>query len=69
MRVTATGEIRSCLFRDDSVPIMEALRMRDVPALQSLLLAAAATKPREGGTGIPREADVPRHRHMSRIGG
>ncbi|HCL79178.1 MAG TPA: GTP 3',8-cyclase MoaA [Synergistaceae bacterium] len=69
LRVTATGELRSCLFRDDSVPIMEALRMRDASALQALILAAAAAKPREGGTGLPKETDSPGYRHMSRIGG
>lgn len=64
LRVTATGEVRACLFSNEQIPILEALRSRDVAVLQKRLLEAVASKP---AVGMLLNRDEPRS--MSKIGG
>ncbi len=64
LRVTATGEVRACLFSNDQVPILDVLRARDAAALHERLLKAVASKP---AIGMRLNRDEPRS--MSKIGG
>jgi len=63
LRITATGELRSCLFSPEGASLREALREGDLEAVRGLILAEAGRKPK-----CWKEASAST-RHMSQIGG
>lgn len=63
LRVTATGQLRTCLFAKEGVELLPALRRRDEHGLQKLIREAAFLKP-ESWTILDNS-----ERHMSQIGG
>ncbi len=63
LRITASGELRSCLFSEKGVSLMEPLRRGDLETVRELILAEAGRKPK-----CWRDAAAS-SRHMSRIGG
>jgi cyclic pyranopterin phosphate synthase len=64
LRVTSTGELRTCLFSNGQVSIFDTLRARDEAVLRERLFEAAALKPESGM--IPDRSERCR---MSAIGG
>jgi cyclic pyranopterin phosphate synthase len=48
LRVTAEGDVKSCLFRSAEVSVAESLRARDMEAVKRNILHAAAMKPAVG---------------------
>lgn len=63
LRITATGEMRTCLFSAEGTPLLPLLRERDSEALQRAIKEAAFKKPKSWtATGNT-------ERHMSQIGG
>lgn len=63
LRITATGELRSCLFSPEGVSLREALRAKDLETVRGLIVAEAGRKPK-----CWKDASVS-SRHMSQIGG
>ncbi len=63
LRITATGEMRTCLFSNEGTPLLSFIRERDTEALQKTIMEAAFRKPKSwtiiGNT----------EHHMSQIGG
>jgi cyclic pyranopterin phosphate synthase len=68
LRLTSDGRLRPCLFSDDEVDIISALRNgQSQERLKEIFLQAIAKKPRQHQTGVlPRQEVV---RAMSMIGG
>lgn len=63
VRVSASGDLRMCLFADTEVPLRDKIRERDRNGLRDLIIAGAKEKPRcwnDVRSG---------KRHMSQIGG
>ena len=63
LRVTALGEMKPCLFSDESVELGTAIRIKDKDCLKELILKAVSIKP-SGWKMIDRSDS-----RMSRIGG
>lgn len=63
LRITASGELRSCLFSTEGVSLREALRNGDLETVRNLVLAEAGKKPK-----CWRDATATTQ-HMSQIGG
>ncbi len=63
LRVTAAGELRSCLFSREGVLLRPALRNGDLETLRGLILSEAGKKPK-----CWRDA-LKSSQHMSQIGG
>ncbi len=63
LRVTAAGELRSCLFSAEGVSLREALRKKDLGAARRLIIAEAGRKPRCW------KDVVLSPQHMSQLGG
>lgn len=63
LRVTASGEIRSCLFSAQGVSVRQALREGDGKRVRELILAEVWKKPRCWADTVARS------QHMSQIGG
>jgi cyclic pyranopterin phosphate synthase len=63
LRITASGELRSCLFSTKGVSLREALRNRELETVRNLILAEAGKKPKCWG-----DATIS-SQHMSQIGG
>lgn len=63
LRITATGELRSCLFSPEGVSLREPLRAKDLETVRRLILEEAGKKPKcwKDASAISR--------HMSQIGG
>jgi len=63
LRITATGEVRACLFSDSGVDLFQALKDKDEPRLRAMLASAAESKPE---CWMQLASSI---RPMSRIGG
>ncbi|MDR1977365.1 MAG: hypothetical protein LBQ42_01390 [Synergistaceae bacterium] len=63
LRITATGQARSCLFSEKQVSILDALRARDEEGVREGLCVAAALKPKVGMVLSQTRG------HMHKIGG
>jgi len=63
LRVTASGELRSCLFSNEGVSLREALREGDLETVRKLILAEAEKKPKCWKDAAASS------QHMSQIGG
>jgi len=63
LRITATGEMRTCLFSSEGTNLLPLIRERDTEKLQKTILEAAFRKPKNW---TAMENTV---RHMSQIGG
>ncbi|MGC9490121.1 MAG: GTP 3',8-cyclase MoaA [Thermovirgaceae bacterium] len=63
LRITATGEMRTCLFSGEGTQLLPFLRERDAEALKRAVKEAAFKKPKSWTATRNTE------RHMSRIGG
>ncbi|MGC9371862.1 MAG: GTP 3',8-cyclase MoaA [Thermovirgaceae bacterium] len=63
LRVTATGEMRTCLFSGEGTNLLSLIRERNTEKLQKTILEAAFRKPKSW-TALGKTT-----RHMSQIGG
>jgi len=63
LRITATGEMRACLFANQGTDLLPLIRSRDIEALQRTIREAAFLKPKSWTVLENSE------RHMSQIGG
>ncbi|MFA0887533.1 MAG: GTP 3',8-cyclase MoaA [Synergistales bacterium] len=63
LRITASGELRSCLFSADGISLREPLRRGDLETVRDLILAEAERKPKCWKDAAASS------QHMSRIGG
>lgn len=63
LRLTADGKLRPCLFSDEEIDVMEAIRDRNGGDVDSAIAAAIGSKPDE------HHADDGTFRRMSQIGG
>jgi cyclic pyranopterin phosphate synthase len=53
LRITSTGEVRPCLFSNNGIPIIDALRRNDRESVRTGILSAVSRKPRAGDTSLP----------------
>ena len=69
VRLTTEGRLYTCLGQDDQTDLRGALRTGGVPALDTAIAAAIATKPRRHDFRIDAGAAPAVERHMSVTGG
>jgi cyclic pyranopterin phosphate synthase len=47
LRITASGNMRACLFNNDEVPLLNLIRRRDEDAVKSAILSGINLKPHD----------------------